>query len=87
MVPFFVPAAPHSQDATQSFCTVSLRRCMRTVLSPHLQDAMQSFCAISLRRCMQAVHVFGWLGGWFYGVPSKFRAVFVAGRVEAEVYK
>ena len=63
MVPFFVPAAPHSQDATQSFCTVSLRR------------------------CMQAVHVFGWLGGWFYGVPSKFRAVFVAGRVEAEVYK
>ena len=31
MVPFFVAASKDSQDATQSFCTVSLRRCMRTV--------------------------------------------------------
>ena len=37
--------------------------------------------------CRPRLGVFLWPGVWFCGVSSTFMAVFVAGRVEAEVYK
>ena len=37
--------------------------------------------------CRPRLGVFLWPGVWFSGVSSTFMAVFVAGRVEAEVYK
>ena len=91
---FFVPASPHSQDATQSFCTVSLRRCKGTV---HVfggfcgreggfgcvVHVLAGFCGREGRFivCRPRFWVFLWTGGWFSGVPSTFRGVFVDGSV------